>query len=515
MKKDFHRCETVCSQLGSKLAVLKDTLCNTANLLQPCNYDSREFLFAGYTDFNEEGTYEDVQGNRLNLNDTELSWLTTNPNGFENENCLAIMGQNTSKILDISCSIEAFPICNITKEPIFSLEGGSQLPGINHDEKFLITRNMTNGQFFLFGFNGSSILMENSTWILRNNGQIKAISKDSNNIPLGQQKWFSKVDDTYATEMNINACNKDEYPCADGACVNKWNRCDQTAQCSDGSDEDQCNLFSLSSGYNSLLAPICSRAVFNITFMVNITQIVKIDLQDQSFEAKLSVEAMWQDNRATFYNLLENSQQTSLTHKEIALLWKPYVMFLNQRSAFGSSLEIQFFTASSSDNQHLPSESSKLYRDFPYDAKNVALTMIKDYSNEFLCNLQLGKYPFDQQTCKLQMFFPHTHGRINISTIQSLRTTEYSVYSIKLGQEEIITERKGTRIEIPIIMISNVRPIMMNTFLPTTLLVIITQLTNYFELPEMYEIATTVNTTVLLTLSALFVAVFNRYSIHD
>ena len=64
-------------------------------------------------------------------------------------------------------------------------------------------------------------------------------------------------------------------------------------------------------------------------------------------------------------------------------------------------------------------------------------------------------------------------------------------------------------VTIDIKSIRDFTPLLLNTYLPTFILTIINQLTNYFVGFEMFEGIITINATVLMTLASLFISVFN------
>ena len=58
-----------------------------------------------------------------------------------------------------------------------------------------------------------------------------------------------------------------EFTCNDGQCVSMEKRCDQIADCRDGSDEDACRLLSLPTGYNKVVPPYSKLSFFNTTIV--------------------------------------------------------------------------------------------------------------------------------------------------------------------------------------------------------------------------------------------------------
>ena len=63
-------------------------------------------------------------------------------------------------------------------------------------------------------------------------------------------------------EMNINACDDDEFSCYDGTCRHREDRCNQISDCEHGEDEENCQKIKLASGYNKMLIPSFDRKFF-------------------------------------------------------------------------------------------------------------------------------------------------------------------------------------------------------------------------------------------------------------
>ena len=510
--KNYFGCKTVCGQMRSQIAVLTSSLCNTPNYRNPCNKDeSKELLFIGFDDLANESHFADQFGNDFKINKTEMQWLDTNPNGFENENCLAVNSQDSNQVFDAPCSSKAHPICNITQDPVYSVLGNTDKFGINPMERFLITFNSSGPMLYLAGFNDSKIILKNGKWVWETQGQIMATRTSLDGTPFGKNNWQFYDKEKFNEDLNVHACTDDEYPCNDGTCIGKWFRCDEVQQCEDGSDENYCNLFSLSSGYNPAMPPSKSAEAFDIHMFININQILKLDLQENTYEVKFYLQMVWRDRRVKFNNLLNNRKMKFLSVEDAKKLWSPQVLFRNHRNpdetdSKGNSL----MSATLLSKQHLNHDNTLLNRNFVYDGKDVILALDKEYAPELLCKYELGNFPFDQHVCYIEISFIHTDNntRYNLST--HLRSHKFSAYSLQLGDHSSEDVKYLKIFKIPIVLVANVRPVLMNTYMPTTLLTFITQMTNYLELPEMFEMSTTVNTTVLLTLSALFVAVFNR-----
>ena len=63
----------------------------------------------------------------------------------------------------------------------------------------------------------------------------------------------------------MTSCSKGEFTCNDGQCIDMEERCDQTTNCLDKSDEENCRMVNMEVGHNltflSILSLIPCRAI--------------------------------------------------------------------------------------------------------------------------------------------------------------------------------------------------------------------------------------------------------------
>lgn len=72
------------------------------------------------------------------------------------------------------------------------------------------------------------------------------------------------------------------------------------------------------------------------------------------------------------------------------------------------------------------------------------------------------------------------------------------------------TNVSGTpEIRLKIILTRDLSPIILSTYIPTLILTIINQFTNFLNKPSMYEVILSVNATILMTLTSLFISTLN------
>ena len=152
----------------------------------------------------------------------------------------------------------------------------------------------------------------------------------------------------------------------------------------DGSDEQECRLLVLKSGYNKKIPPIATdqrRNIIPVPVRISIVlmKIVRIEEVDHKIEFQFGIVLEWPEIRALFFNLKFKSSLNALTDDEIHQLWLPYVIYDNtdmkevvqleegtkttvtvsrQGGFTRSGLEVEIFEGERSSSSSLSSSSS-------------------------------------------------------------------------------------------------------------------------------------------------------------
>ena len=270
--------------------------------------------------------------------------------------------------------------------------------------------------------------------------------------------------------------------CNDGNCIDLSKKCDIINDCFDSSDEHFCSLLSMKhygQNYNPFMADIgfdedskIVPAAVNISIdLMKITGIKEIEMK---FEMKFNLLVDWIDSRLTWMNLLTNKSLNLLFDDEIAKMWVPTLVFRNT--------EQEVKTTADNDSMILIDKVSSfktdlfdLYETAYYSGSQNPISYSRKYTQEFLCQFELKKYPFDTQTCQIVLSPRDKETNfvrlipVNVAYKGPVEMMTYSVigYNIKEAKEgSVVVEIKLKR------MVSR---LILSTYLPSLCILIIAQ----------------------------------------
>ena len=141
------------------------------------------------------------------------------------------------------------------------------------------------------------------------------------------------------------------------------------------------------------------------------------------------------------------------------------------------------------------------------------LIMTQTYTHEFQCVYKLDNYPFDKQTCSIDI----TTSNLDRSTLRLFprklwmeQDKDMTLFTMDRWELAFMNEsapEKGVRMII--VLRRKILSEMMGTFLPSILLMIITFATTFFK-PFYFEAALTVNLTNMLVMTTIFTSVMEK-----
>ena len=139
---------------------------------------------------------------------------------------------------------------------------------------------------------------------------------------------------------------------------------------------------------------------------VDLENILKIDEIEGIFEVKFTLYSKWIDSRLTFQNLKKNPNLNVLQIERQMGIWTPTIIFGNTKESETSENDKKSMIRILPEEAFTFTRSPKTeYKNTEYfEGANNFLELSRIYRIDFLCNYDMKLYPFDTQTCSLNLF---------------------------------------------------------------------------------------------------------------
>ena len=144
-----------------------------------------------------------------------------------------------------------------------------------------------------------------------------------------------------------------------------------------------------------------------------------------------------------------------------------------------------------------------------FEGSENTLTMNQTYTHQFQCLFDLRNYPFDRQTCSIEMATSNLDA-LTMRLIPKQLWMEQNadmLHLFHMSGSDFGYIEKGLRMRI--FLKRKIMSEMLTTYLPSFLLLMITFATTFFK-PFFFEAALTVNLTNMLVMTTIFISVMER-----
>lgn len=166
---------------------------------------------------------------------------------------------NTKCIVTEKC-----PTCRIS-QPTLKIHVRGLCQSSMFDRKYIYTT-QNDGEVMYLGEQSSVITYDKNShkWVWRdskNNESIATSNSSYESLMMGKHFVdFSKVSDDKCLDglirpLKLSTCMALQFTCNNGFCINISSRCDQTVDCADNSDEENCNIIHVARRYNKHIPP--------------------------------------------------------------------------------------------------------------------------------------------------------------------------------------------------------------------------------------------------------------------
>ena len=485
---------------------------------------TRHQVWLPLDDNQDEGKWRDYY-NRQTINFTP-PWTGREPNGGTTENCVrAKMRKDVVSWLDKPCENYQTGACVCERVPFLYLELRGLCANSIIDKHYHPWNNFSNSnEILLVGEKQSTIKFDETRkrWNLSVEGYtvIGFSNASHHTYSLGKHKW-SIIGDSGCTnevekELKLTSCKIGKFTCDDGQCVMMEQRCNQLPECRDGSDEKNCKVLVLKEGYNKNVPPVSVqdglKNMVNVSVSIDILMLVDIDEEDYSVEIQFSIALKWIENRATYLNLKQDWSVNALTQEDIQSLWLPKVIYENTDQKESTRLGMQFEwdtdVVVERNKNGTPAGLDTLDETELFKGDENSLVMFQTYTHRFQCIFNLKKYPFDTQTCSIDMAMGILDGasvRLIPDQLHMKQSLDMPIFEIKDWRFEEANSNKTKTLKMIMVLKRKIVSELLTTYFPTLLLTAITFATTFFK-PFFFEAALSVNLTTMLVMTTIFMS---------
>ena len=210
------------------------------------------------------------------------------------------------------------------------------------------------------------------------------------------------------------------------------------------------------------------------------------DIQEvaQYLEVKFKISLQWKDARVMFYNIKTDERMNSLTMEEQLSLWTPTIVFWNTKEQLRTLNDKNTFASIRRDGNG-STIGKEINEDIEvYPGSQNAITVSRVYSIRFFCEYDMRWYPFDEQTCNIQMVMDGVLDNYADLLSQDLKfsgakeLTQYYVKRFIMEEGKINT--KGS-VVVSITLGRRLLGTFLTVYFPTVLLNVIGHATNFFK----------------------------------
>ncbi|KAG0726719.1 Gamma-aminobutyric acid receptor subunit rho-3 [Chionoecetes opilio] len=468
-------------------------------------------FWAGITDQQEEGVWTLVK----HMSKLEPPWAVDEPDGSNLENCAVVEGP--LQMADARCDEQQCVVCAVPRRPVWKLLGACER---YHRNTHFVALQDANEGFLFRGYSDYRMVRDRTHWLWwdwRNNETVASLSNGVNGVPIGRQNWTLKRAMCGQTEgekrrLLLTPCPSDFFSCDDASCIRLYQRCDLKFDCRDKSDESGCQLVRFPPIYRPDLPPVVnSRNNESSPLPVTVRVIIEsadVDTPSMHMHVNLNVSMTWQEARLNFLNLNEDYTLNRVPYETMRKVWVPVIDFTNTKGIHITQTDHQATMVVNMHGKPKLGDETRPEELEVYPGPENPMSVRRKYSITFQCQFHLKMYPFDEQFCHLELTMLSASSRLlvfdEVGTAAIFEgnpnLVEYFVGDVDI---DFRNDRDFAVMFVKLQLLRRSGFIIMNVYIPSLLLLVISYLTLYFT-PTNFQVRVLASLTSLLVMATLF-----------
>ena len=206
-----------------------------------------------------------------------------------------------------------------------------------------------------------------------------------------------------------------EFTCKNNECIDIFKRCNYKKDCSDGSDEVECQIIRTPQSYDiSQMPEISIDAEYpnQISTQVTIINIEKIDSINMIVGLTVKLNFKWSDPRVDFLNVKNSLDEQNPVFRMVPIaekdkVWLPFHVLIHDNAIIGETEIMDFYELGIeiSGEPILP-DPNQLRETLVYPGKDNKIVVSRRQRLKYYCEFHLHYFPFDETTCNFILYIP-------------------------------------------------------------------------------------------------------------
>ena len=291
--------------------------------------------------------------------------------------------------------------------------------------------------------------------------------------------------------------------------------CNNYHNCDDGVDEANCTLLQLLHHQNDIEIPPVEfkrgklkRLVLNGT--LNVMKLFEINDADSTFDLYFVLEIVWFDRKLNFKFL--KGRDNFLNEAMKQKIWIPKVEFGDIKKMFSDHKDQVIVLRKG--NPTLDNDLDYVQQaNEVYNGGENPLKMFFERRIQFSCSFDnIKNFPFGKQKCFLEFRVVGAANALTTIMLEVVRRERALAVGEYVIEDWVVTNYHNNQtmrnmVRVSMIMTRNIKSIFLVIYLPTILMNMINQATNYINGDDKYSMIYMVNITCMMVLASIFLSV--------